>query len=231
MGVVELDENNTIYNTVEGTNKVYLHRTLKSNYWNTFCVPFDMTAAQIRECGIVRAKILTDIYTSDNHTVLKFSDAKTLEAGKPYIVKTEQEQDILVLDQAEFKANIPGTVECGELTMYGNYASTFVPQDDYFIRNNMFYIADKSEYVALKGFRAAISLHTANLVNSLLIDIDGQVVEIEKVLGTSPTSFVDVYALNGMRLKTNIPQATALQGLPKGVYIVNGQKMVKSGKD
>lgn len=231
VGVVELDENNTIYNTVEGTNKVYLHRTLKSNYWNTFCVPFDMTAAQIRECGIVRAKILTDIYTSDNHTVLKFSDAKTLEAGKPYIVKTEQEQDILVLDQAEFKANIPGTVECGELTMYGNYASTFVPQDDYFIRNNMFYIADKSEYVALKGFRAAISLHTANLVNSLLIDIDGQVVEIEKILGTSPTSFVDVYALNGMRLKTNIPQATALQGLPKGVYIVNGQKMVKSGKD
>lgn len=122
-------------------------------------------------------------------------------------------------------------MECGELTMYGNYASTFVPQDDYFIRNNMFYIADKSEYVALKGFRAAISLHTANLVNSLLIDIDGQVVEIEKILGTSPTSFVDVYALNGMRLKTNIPQATALQGLPKGVYIVNGQKMVKSGKD
>ena len=41
-----------------------------------------------------------------------------------------------------------------------------------------------------------------------------------------PSSLVDVYSVQGMRLRTKAPFETATQGLPKGVYLVDGQKIL-----
>jgi hypothetical protein len=40
-------------------------------------------------------------------------------------------------------------------------------------------------------------------------------------------SDVDVYNLNGMKIRSGVSRDAALQGLPKGIYIVNGKKVVK----
>ena len=37
---------------------------------------------------------------------------------------------------------------------------------------------------------------------------------------------VDVYSISGVRVKTNATTRNATQGLPKGVYIVNGKKTI-----
>jgi hypothetical protein len=38
---------------------------------------------------------------------------------------------------------------------------------------------------------------------------------------------VDVYSLNGIRLLSRVPRNGALDALPKGIYLVDGEKVVK----
>ena len=46
-------------------------------------------------------------------------------------------------------------------------------------------------------------------------------------LQASP-ALVDVYSVQGIRLHTQVPAETATQGLPKGLYLVDGQKVLIS---
>ena len=40
-------------------------------------------------------------------------------------------------------------------------------------------------------------------------------------------SSVDVYSVSGVRVRSGVKVAGALDGLPKGIYIVNGKKILK----
>ena len=42
----------------------------------------------------------------------------------------------------------------------------------------------------------------------------------------TPPILVNVYSLQGIRLRTQVPVETATQGLPKGLYLVDGQKVL-----
>ena len=45
--------------------------------------------------------------------------------------------------------------------------------------------------------------------------------------GVSSSAATDVYTLDGMVVRRNADAANPLEDLPKGVYIVNGRKMIK----
>ena len=47
---------------------------------------------------------------------------------------------------------------------------------------------------------------------------------IDGIVESFDTKPYDIYNLNGQKVKTN---ATSLDGLPSGLYIVNGKKVVK----
>jgi len=42
----------------------------------------------------------------------------------------------------------------------------------------------------------------------------------------APSTSVDVYSLSGQLLRRQVRREQALQGLPKGLYIVNGHKVL-----
>ena len=42
----------------------------------------------------------------------------------------------------------------------------------------------------------------------------------------APTSLVDVYSVQGLRLRTQVPFEVAAEGLPKGIYMVGNQKVL-----
>ena len=44
----------------------------------------------------------------------------------------------------------------------------------------------------------------------------------------APEGRVSVYTLDGIRRKAEVSESEALKGLQKGVYIINGKKVVKN---
>ena len=75
------------------------------------------------------------------------------------------------------------------------------------------------------GLKGACTVTVLQTVGSLLHDEDSVVVtginEIEELAVEEP---FDVYDLNGHKVKS---QVTSLDGLPNGIYIVNGKKILK----
>ena len=215
---------------------VTLTRTLKSDgKWNTFCVPFDMTAEQLAANGITDVRALETASVEGTSVTLNFSESNlnAVEAGVPYLVKVEASYDGTInVENVLVSAAEPTTVSVeGGVSMTGNYAAGNVPTGAYFISDNAFYYADV-ETVVLKGFRAYINVNgtsEAAGANRLMINLDGEVTGIEDVLGEEAAEadkLVNVVSLDGMTVKAGVKKAEALDGLQKGIYIVDGKKYV-----
>ena len=82
------DNNNQVCNVVLADRVLYFNRD-----WNTLCLPFDMTAQQLAASPLADATLMefdgsTSAYDETSCTLtLSFSDATTVKAGKPYLLK------------------------------------------------------------------------------------------------------------------------------------------------
>ena len=61
---------------------------------------------------------------------------------------------------------------------------------------------------------------SATISNELLIDADGSTTAVERIQQDKP---MDVYDLRGNKVRSNV---TNLRGLAKGIYIINGKKVI-----
>lgn len=97
-------------------------------------------------------------------------------------------------------------------------------QNSFFISKNTFYRASGQE--TMKAYRATFqvpsSLSAAKIMNTVFVGEGGSVTAIDDV-HVSPQGSFDVYHINGMLVKKN---AIDLNGLDKGIYIINGKKYV-----
>lgn len=227
---LSLSEENTSLGIDSDTYaNITVERTLKADgKWNTFCVPFAMTSEQLDANKITDVRKLVSTEEKDGSVVLNFSDRVTkIEAGVPYIVKVSEAVDQITVNGVAVKVAEPAPLEVGSVNMLGNYGKMSITGDQYFISDNKFYrAADKN--IIVKGFRAYITMDQAAAgVNQMLINIDGNVTAIEDVLGEDVDATVNVYTIDGVCVKSGVKSSEALDGLRKGIYIVNGKKVVK----
>jgi len=77
------------YNDIENVDVTISGRTLyKDDSWNTICLPFGMSAAQVTtQLAPTKLMTLSTATFSEGTLTLNFADAETIEAGKPYIIK------------------------------------------------------------------------------------------------------------------------------------------------
>lgn len=80
-----IDENTTCSVAPANDITVKLNRTLSADYWNTFCVPFSMTADQVTATFGNGTKITK--LKSVEGDVMYFEEATTIEAGMPCLIK------------------------------------------------------------------------------------------------------------------------------------------------
>lgn len=222
--------NSTLGINSDTYGNVTVERSLKADgKWNTFCVPFAMTAEQLAANKIEEVRKLENTVENGGSVVLNFSDRVTeIEAGVPYIVKVSEAVDQITVNGVAVKVAEPAPLEVGSVNMLGNYGKINITgYDKYFISDNKFYrAADKN--IIVKGFRAYITMDQAAAgVNQMLINIDGNVTAIEDVLGEDVDATVNVYTIDGVCVKSGVKSSEALDGLRKGIYIVNGKKVVK----
>ncbi len=214
----------------------------RTDKWHTFCVPFNMTAEDLEANGISEVRSFTGATVQGEAVTLVSTVVDNVEAGMPYIIKVSRDVDTITVTGVSVKAAAPqpqriAYAGVGYVEMTGNYSLGTVPTGAYFINDNMFYLADETAEVTLKGFRAYVTIvddeeeTVASGVNRLYIEGIGGVtsgLEGIRAEGTADAGkTVDVYTLGGVKVKGGVKKAEALDGLQRGIYIVDGQKVVK----
>lgn len=211
---------NTFSYAQSGIN-VTLKRTLSSEYWNTFCVPFSIDASTITEKFGVDTQLRT--YGSMDGATMNFVAATEIEAGKPYLIKpgTTNTSDLeftnVNIASGEPQAmgdayQMVGTY--GTKTLSTNGTNLFLGEGD------KFYKPASEAQATMNGMRAYFVVPQGANYAALVANIDGTATAIDQINGAEVVVAAPVYNLNGQRV------GNSLNGLSRGVYVQNGKKYV-----
>lgn len=223
---VTLDEsqNNaeTISSNADKTVNVKLTRTLKADVWNTFCVPFDVTVAGSPLDGAT-IKQIASVEEKTDCAVINFEDAPaTLEAGKAYLVRTATAIVNPTFNGVTVKnvtpANCSGNVNYQLIGIYSPLNIDASLYGKVFGINNQDKLAKVKQDTSIKGMRAYFLLNSAAAAK---LNFGGELTGIDAVDNGEAVMTGKVYNLNGQYV------GNSLEGLKKGVYVVNGKKVLK----
>lgn len=206
--------------------KVIVNRAYTAGKLGTICLPFDLSTEQTEEgfgCGV-------RIYTLKSVTgsTMYFKQIPSVMGGVPHIVRTTMDIDSLVftgvyIDTTAIDQTFPITCQNEQGESY-TFAGTFSPYTMKTDGTELYITTDgKAKRPSdtgnrMKGYRAYIVLPSAS--SEIKVSIDGDVTSIEDILPTPSTQHVNVYNTNGQLVSHSTDQ------LPKGIYIVNGKKLV-----
>lgn len=224
---VTLDESKdnavTISGNVDKTVNVNLTRTLKADVWNTFCVPFDVTVEGSPLEGAT-IKQIASVTEKDDGAVINFEDAPaTLVAGKAYLVRTTTAIVNPTFNGVTVKNVTPANCSGNEnYQLIGIYSPLNIDASLYgkvFGINNQDKLAKVKKDTSIKGMRAYFLL--ANSATAAKLNFGGELTGIDAVDNGEAVMTGKVYNLNGQYV------GNSLEGLKKGVYVVNGKKVLK----
>lgn len=210
-------------NTFNAQNDVYvqLKRTLTPTQWNTFCVPFTISADMIAEK--FGAGTLVYTFGSMNGNVMNFTASTTIEAGKPYIVKPTKEVVDPIFTGVNIVESAPEKSGADGFFMQGTYGAKTDLLDDgtnlFLGEGNKFYKPAKGS-TKMKGMRAFFIVPQGTNLAALRANIDGATTAIDELTTVveQPTDN-RIYNLQGQFV------GTSFEGL-HGVYVQNGKKVL-----
>ena len=199
--------------------KVALSRTISSSYWNTFCVPFAVSADMVNAVFGSNCEIRE--YDNMDGTTMNFKSASSIEAGKPYLIKPASDVVNPTFSGVSIVAGDPVAVG-STYQMKGTYGLTDLATDgtNLFLGDqDKFYIPSVSGKT-MKGMRAYFIVPSGTSATALRANIDGNVTAISHINGAEVVGAAPVYNLQGQYV------GTSLGGLPRGIYVQNGKKVV-----
>ena len=208
--VLQLSEEATAAPAAFGQEKVQLTRTLKGGRWNGFSVPFGFTVA-----GSPLEGASVKQFSNANGNEISFTDATSIVAGVPYIVKPTA--DVV---NPQFRGV---TMTNAEEAVYGEGAykfaahlyNTTLPTD-----GSVAYISTNDSSVkkltsgGIKGMRSIFLIPTSGNVKALVLKFDDDTTAIMDLDGNITEGAI--YNVAGQRMSA--PQ--------KGVNIINGKKVL-----
>lgn len=201
---------------------VQLKRSLSPEHWNSFCVPFAISADVIAEKFGAGTQICT--FGSMNGNVMNFAHSTTIEAGTPYIVKPTKEVVNPSFTGVNIEATAAKKVGADGYFMQGIYsAKTDLTTDgtNLFLGDgNKFYKPVGTTTAKMKGMRAFFIVPKGTNLAALRANIDGATTAIDELTTVveQPTDN-RIYNLQGQFV------GTSFEGL-HGVYVQNGKKVL-----
>ena len=195
--------------------------------WNTVCLPFRTTAASLCE-GAVAQRFVS--YDAENG--LTFERIETMEANKPYLIwMPEAVPAGKVLTNVEVVKPQAGSVTSNGMTFSGNYAPHFYVDGMYGVVTDgegTSRIVRGGSTAYVNGTRAYFTLAGGQSLGSTRLHFDTEA-DAPTAIGSIEAAPAEqrpvaVYDAAGRLL----PHAKAnLEGLPRGIYIVGGRKVIK----
>ena len=196
--------------------RIILNRSFVADKWHTFIFPIDF---QFYDNSVEFAK-----FVSCTDGVLQFTTTDKYEAGVPYLIKFNS-------DKSQFElwtwygtfSNPVNNDSNSDFNFVGSYSSMTPKEGSYYLSANNT-IKPISKGGTIKSFRAYFEPNTPNGAMARAISIDGMVTAIEDIdFGddTFDKQSQKIYNISGQHLGND------LNALPKGVYVVNGKKIIK----
>lgn len=198
-------------------------RTVTANTYGTICLPYAVAAGDL--AGAEFFSIAGKVTGTDGKVDYLVLDAVTeLEAGKPYIFSATSDM-LLAAYNGEAVA---------EAASDNGLKGTFAEQD---VAEGMYMITDNAVQLCGTGCSIAANRAYINMdevaeytesvgVNQRMLPLDGGTTGIETVEAAEADALVNVYTLSGVEVRHQVRAAEATDGLQRGIYIVNGKKMV-----
>ncbi len=199
-----------------GLHNVTLSRTFPAG-WSTICLPFATTTAAFGE------EVKAQEFASADDNGLNFEEVTKLDANKPYLIYFPSETTTPVYLSADVKTTTPESVTFGDFTFCGSYEASISMAGKYGVadQGNVQKLMLGGEGSTLKATRAYFT-KSGDQPAMININLDGNATGIENI-EQNQADIYDVYNLQGQLIRKN---ATSLNGLAKGIYIVNGKKVM-----
>ncbi len=208
-------------------------RTLpKTSTWGTIVLPF--SAETIEGADLYEATEIVADGSEESILAVQPVTGSALEANTPALFQGETAGTTVTFSASDAEvgatadAVLTKTIGESGYTLTGSLSTIdALSEGDLFIAKDMFWSVGTQNTVRMQAFRAYIDAPESApaQVNALRILV-GDATSIRQTLsdGTLP---VDVYSLQGVQLRKNVECGEALEGLPAGIYIVGGKKVVK----
>lgn len=204
--------------------KVAIKRTLSNKYWNTLCLPFSLSADKIK-AKFGEGTIITKFEDVNKEgTVMTFIKADSIEASKPYLFKPANTVVNPVFEGVAITSAdadlVPSTN--GNYAFVGTYSEYKMAtnKSEVFITTSGKLSYPDEDTNTIKGMRAFIQLPTTANAKAFNLNIGGEATSIDTIDGGLLNGNATIYNLNGQKMSSDI------NGLAKGLYIVNGKKMI-----
>ena len=220
----EMAESNNLSNvTVKEGVDVKLIRNLTPNIWNTFCVPFDISEETIKSVWGEGTEVCE--FTSVNGGNLHFNTVSAISAGTPCLIRPVNVAPSNRFKNVNVTQTEPKSVTHGSYSYVGTYTRYTMKTDGTELgltSKNKLAKPKASPNNKMSGLRAFFRTVGGNSSNAKVI-IGGELTSIDEIDG-STAGAKGVYHVSGRYVRSEWNNGS---GLPRGLYIVNGQKMVK----
>ena len=215
----ESDDNSTkmtLCKDADITMDVVLTRTLSKSYWNTFCVPFDISAEQIS--STFGGAQITE-FTGVDGTTMNFTEATSIVAGKPYLIKPVNTVENPTFSDVTIKVTEPEQTTNGGYGFKGTLQPTTLATDgtNLFVSTTGEVKKPSATGNTIKGFRAYIIV-PETVGESAKLSILGEVTGIDSISNGNGSDNGIIYNLCGQRVDGNA----------KGIVVKNGKKVIMS---
>ncbi len=207
-------------------DKVNFTRTFYQGY-NTVILPFEVTkddngfGSELESLSIFKE-------INDDKASVVFTTTDKVEANTPFIAKYPSNQE----DKASV---IKETIEFNDKTFVATpeslgsgFVGTYSKIDGvglYGINGNGDAFAKGASDSFVTPFHAYLNLPNAT-VAAYSIDLGGGTTGITSVENGAGDAKTDVYSISGVKVRSGVSSSSALQNLSKGIYIVNGKKVI-----
>ena len=226
-----------------------LNRTFKKDLWTTLVLPFSVSASEVKRVFGDDAQIL-HYRTIQGNTMYFFKHYhQMIVAGTPVLVKPSQDiTDYPVFNHIKIEAAEVVDEPCNDYgykdeavdtqyRMIGSYSPQIVTKGSFYLSakdgsvKQLLY-TDKSTlsgtcaYMTGTSTNTPLSLAKSAYDNLTPIDMNGETTEIDFIETDSTSEPIrddKVYNVNGQLVRQN---AKSLDGLAKGIYIIDGKKVV-----
>lgn len=190
---------------------------------NTICLPFKVDASQFGSVfGDGDAKAYQFASVKDNK--LCFEEAKSIEAGVPYLLKVAQAHEIGNVGEVKILAEEPKAVVKDGVTFKGTFNVKVLGEKNLFLGKDgdlKVPASTKDDNNKLKGMRAFFVLPEEATQAAHSLSFGGGTTGILAIEGEKAVKDQGVYTISGVKVADNTAK------LSKGLYIVNGKKFIK----
>ena len=234
------------YNGLEANVTISGRKLYKDDSWNTLCLPFGMTAAQVTaQLAPTKLMTLSEATFDDGTLTLNFADAtEGIVAGKPYIIKWTSGEDITpTFEGVTVSSTDPTDVEGTAANFHGIYSPYSTGGENksmlYLGASNTLYYPSKN--MTINAFRAYFTLNNgikagdpdttpeggSSQVRAFVLNFGDESTGIMSLSTDSKHSKDNAtwYDMQGRRL-SGVGAGPVPARLRTGIYINNGKKVV-----